>query len=363
MTIVAFLPKMSSTNVDDDNVVEPIVFKKKRCAGNRRAVRTFEEVEDDVATDSKSKGGDDQGEEVDWKTLNELRELQKVKRRNNQGINLKDLLGENKKKTETISDGKPSGGLTSRKALVNDLDLGNTFSQETNRRDEDAELMKYVEEELAKRRQAEQKDNQDTTSSVTPTKTTIDELLLKVIPENLLKVSEESKQKSEEMLSSQMLSGIPEVDLGVEERIRTIEKTETAKAKLLEEKWKQGKERHSNRDNTSFAPANLSSCYKNNPVHLANSGHRFNLHMNNNQDVMAIFNKDNVNTSSSNKQQQQQQQLPQLNFDIEPVVVIGDEPQKIRLPKPMDKERRQPGKDKPQDDYIFQKFRKHVTKH
>ena len=37
------------------------------------------------------------------------------------------------------------------------------------------------------------------------------------------------------MLSAQMLSGIPEVDLGIEAKIQNIERTEKAKRHLLEE--------------------------------------------------------------------------------------------------------------------------------
>ena len=37
------------------------------------------------------------------------------------------------------------------------------------------------------------------------------------------------------MLSAQMLSGIPEVDLGIESKIQNIERTEKAKRKLIEE--------------------------------------------------------------------------------------------------------------------------------
>lgn len=39
--------------------------------------------------------------------------------------------------------------------------------------------------------------------------------------------------RSEEMLSNQMLNGIPEVDLGIEAKIKNIEATEAAKEKLL----------------------------------------------------------------------------------------------------------------------------------
>jgi hypothetical protein len=51
------------------------------------------------------------------------------------------------------------------------------------------------------------------------------------VPKHL--IVNQSKYKSEETLSEQMLSGIPEVDLGVEERIRNIEETEKAKQRLI----------------------------------------------------------------------------------------------------------------------------------
>ena len=41
--------------------------------------------------------------------------------------------------------------------------------------------------------------------------------------------------KSEEMLSSQMLSGIPEVNLGIEAKMRNIEATEEARQKVQQE--------------------------------------------------------------------------------------------------------------------------------
>ena len=54
------------------------------------------------------------------------------------------------------------------------------------------------------------------------------------LPEKL-KVKSQLKQ-SEEMLSNQMLSGIPEVNLGIQAKIRNIEATEEAKMKMIEER-------------------------------------------------------------------------------------------------------------------------------
>lgn len=56
------------------------------------------------------------------------------------------------------------------------------------------------------------------------------------LPEKL-KVKSQLKQ-SEEMLSNQMLSGIPEVNLGIQAKIQNIEETEEAKRKVIEERLK-----------------------------------------------------------------------------------------------------------------------------
>lgn len=57
-----------------------------------------------------------------------------------------------------------------------------------------------------------------------------EEAALLSLPEHL-RVS--STHRSEEMLSNQMLNGIPEVDLGIEAKIKNIEATEAAKEKLI----------------------------------------------------------------------------------------------------------------------------------
>lgn len=55
------------------------------------------------------------------------------------------------------------------------------------------------------------------------------------------------------MLSNQMLSGIPEVDLGIDAKIRNIEATEEAKQKLLEDQMKKRNEP------TDMVPTNMAS--------------------------------------------------------------------------------------------------------
>ena len=106
------------------------------------------------------------------------------------------------------------------------------FARETNQRDEDAEMQKFIEEQLKLKRGDLNKD---------ATKSSVDqngEKRIKKPDEALFDVPKylienKSKHKSEETLSEQMLSGIPEVDLGVEERIRNIEETERAKQMIL----------------------------------------------------------------------------------------------------------------------------------
>ena len=118
--------------------------------------------------------------------------------------------------------------------------MHSNFAKETNQRDEDAEMQKFIEEQLRLKREAEKAkqsisattsgDTEVGSSFGTKKYKTPDEALFDV-PKFL--IENKSKMKSEETLSEQMLSGIPEVDLGVEERIKNIEETEKAKQKLL----------------------------------------------------------------------------------------------------------------------------------
>lgn len=130
-----------------------------------------------------------------------------------------------------------------------DTGIGTQFSVETNKRDEDEEMMKYIEEQLAKRKgnKAEEvpQEGEDTkkVKYLSP-----EEAALQAVPNHL---RESSTRKNEEMLSNQMLSGIPEVDLGIEAKIKNIEATEEAKLKLLYEQ-------NSKKDAPSqFVPTNM----------------------------------------------------------------------------------------------------------
>ena len=123
--------------------------------------------------------------------------------------------------------------------------LGSNFSQETNRRDEDLEMLKFIEDELAKRKGIDR----DKKTKTEKPKTAED--LLYEVPEH---INVKSKvMKSEEMLSNQMLSGIPEVDLGIHAKIKNIEATEEAKGKILNEM------KNKRKAASDFVPTNLAS--------------------------------------------------------------------------------------------------------
>lgn len=130
-----------------------------------------------------------------------------------------------------------------------DTGIGTQFSVETNKRDEDEEMMKYIEEQLSKRKgKRASETSTEATESDTSTYCTPEEAALQAVPGHL---RESSTKRSEEMLSNQMLSGIPEVDLGIEAKIKNIEATEEAKLKLL---W----ERNNKKDGPSqFVPSNM----------------------------------------------------------------------------------------------------------
>uniref|UniRef100_A0A1B6M0Q1 Telomere length and silencing protein 1 homolog n=1 Tax=Graphocephala atropunctata TaxID=36148 RepID=A0A1B6M0Q1_9HEMI len=192
--------------------------------------------------------------------LEELKSLQKLRGRPN-GVNIISLaLGQRVPEEEECFVNDPfkvkSGGLVNMSALKSgkvkqvddayDTGIGTQFSAETNKRDEDEEMMRYIEEQLSKRKgkqETEEERGPDESKYCSP-----EEAALQAVPTHL---RASSTQRSEEMLSNQMLSGIPEVDLGIEAKIRNIEATEEAKLRLI---W----DRRSKKDGPSqFVPTNM----------------------------------------------------------------------------------------------------------
>ncbi|XP_013384612.1 telomere length and silencing protein 1 homolog [Lingula anatina] len=196
---------------------------------------------------------DSEKEEESSSNVNDVKLLQNLRKKQH-GVSVTSLnLGKKVPKVvDTVSNNDPfnlqTGGMMDMKAIkarrptTEEIEsIGTAFAAETNRRDEDADMLKYVEEELMKRKGVGKDEPQERKASQNPMDALYD------VPEHL-RVGLWSK--NEDMLSNQMLSGIPEVDLGIEAKIKNIEATEEAKAQLL-------RERMNKKDNVSeFVPTN-----------------------------------------------------------------------------------------------------------
>jgi len=193
----------------------------------------------------RQKAASDDEEDINKDALEETIELQKLRKRSH-GVNVVTLAsGKKVTKVDELVNSDPdpfklkSGGLLTiekakqaakvEKEAEDGIDnIGTQFSKETRVRDEDEEMRKFIEIEMKKRRGNNQDQEETGDKFLTP-----EDKALMSLPEHLKK---SHSKKNEEMLSSTMLSGIPEVDLGIEEKIRNIEATETAKKKLAEER-------------------------------------------------------------------------------------------------------------------------------
>ena len=195
------------------------IANKKRKAATRRK----------VSDDSDGDAG------VDNELLEEIVEWQRARKRP-KGLSVEELNAVKDPSSEQkVKEGKKQkvGGYVDAKTLkkemeAEDLHQITSFAVETNKRDEDEPLKKYVEERLA------QIKGDNTREDIAESKMRKAEDRLFELPENIKELTH--KKKTEETLSDQMLSGIPEVDLGIEVKIRNIEATEEAKMKLLRER-------------------------------------------------------------------------------------------------------------------------------
>ncbi|KEH43152.1 putative hepatocellular carcinoma-associated antigen 59 [Medicago truncatula] len=139
--------------------------------------------------------------------------------------------------TLTLQQSQPgiSSGLASKAVDKNDaggdggdkddLVLQDTFAQETAVMDEDPNMVKYIEQELAKKR-GRNIDEEDQVEN--ELKRAEDELY--TIPDHL-----KVKKRNSEESSTQWTTGIAEIQLPIEYKLKNIEETEAAK-KLLQEK-------------------------------------------------------------------------------------------------------------------------------
>ncbi|CAF1330595.1 unnamed protein product [Rotaria sordida] len=236
--------------------------------------------------------------------------------------------------------------------------INNNFARETNTRDEDTEMQRYIEEQLVK---IQQKSSSSTTT--TSNLSSNDELkavfaTLKKPEDTLFHVSkhlitDHSTQASEEMLSEQMLSGIPEVDIGVEEKIRNIEETDKAKRKLLQTLCeKKGAEKKiSTIISQSTAPISLlaASTTVIPPTPTKTASVSFVQHKRFNTDGMEILNAKRLKQN-------------QIKDIVKPQPVVGNKekhPTLLRDPRPTSAPEK-PLSETATDDLVFDQFRKNL---
>ncbi|KAI7866317.1 mediator complex subunit 13 C-terminal-domain-containing protein [Spinellus fusiger] len=176
-------------------------------------------------------------------TIEELHELRRLRRKHG-GIGVEKLFkgaDKNKKKKKPANDDPwklKMGGLVDKDDLMSGrkedeevpekkLKL-DTFTTQTNALDVDKHMMEYIEAEMRKRR-GDGSENENENSRPTD----IYEELYH-LPERL-KVEQKRVEEGNVQLSTQMLTAIPEVDLGIDARLKNIEDTERAKRKLMDE--------------------------------------------------------------------------------------------------------------------------------
>jgi hypothetical protein len=199
-------------------------------------------------------GSDQSEEDVSVQSaIEEAKELRRMRKRPN-GVSIEDLATLKTKPKESSSKADPlklkTGGFVDVKTLKREISaaeeieqIGTSFASETNRCDVDLPMLTYIEEEIAKKKGI--KSDQEAVIE----KPRNPEDALYELPEHIKVLT--VRKKTEDMMSNTMLSGIPEVDLGIDAKIRNIEATEEAKQRLMQERLKR-------RDQVSaFVPTNV----------------------------------------------------------------------------------------------------------
>ncbi|CAG8699697.1 157_t:CDS:2, partial [Gigaspora rosea] len=115
-----------------------------------------------------------------------------------------------------------------------------SFTKQTNALDVDKHMMAFIEDEMRKRRgQISDSKNEVEDAEHTDPLNPQDELFQ--APDHL-RIESKPISEGNVQLSTTMLTAIPEVDLGIDVRLKNIEETEKAKRKLLEQRHQKPKE-------------------------------------------------------------------------------------------------------------------------
>ncbi|KAI0252050.1 hepatocellular carcinoma-associated antigen 59-domain-containing protein [Lactifluus subvellereus] len=185
-------------------------------------------------------------------SVSELLELRKF-RRARQGIDASKLTqgdGKKKRRRKPEDDGDlPAGGLQPGAQVSDDSESeepedkaakmrravrANNFTQQTNALDVDKHMMAYIEENMKHRRgpaqQSDESADASTSTGAQPSGDAQDDLFSNLDPR--YKVERKPGEEGSVTNSLSMLTAIPEVDLGMDTRLRNIEETEKAKRTL-----------------------------------------------------------------------------------------------------------------------------------
>ncbi|ORX48593.1 hypothetical protein DM01DRAFT_1368187 [Hesseltinella vesiculosa] len=181
-------------------------------------------------------------------TIEDLQEIRRLRRKQG-GVDAEKLLkGETKKKKPAKKDDATggwnlkTGGLVDKEGYIagkgaeeeegksKKLKL-EAFTTQTNKVDVDKHMMEYIESELRKRRGENETAEDKQQDSEQGMQDIYEELYH--LPKHL-QISGAQVKEGNVQHSAQMLSVIPEVDLGVSAQLKNIEETERAKRKLME---------------------------------------------------------------------------------------------------------------------------------
>ncbi|UZJ54640.1 hypothetical protein CBS101457_003960 [Exobasidium rhododendri] len=163
--------------------------------------------------------------------------------------------GLTKRSTDRDEEAEENGKSSNAPRLVKQ----NNFQGETGTVDVDKHMMAYIEEEMQKRRQPGEMDNLPNNVAATEGGKAVsnpqDELFS--IAEKYRKIQEKGNEEKEEgnaTFSQAMLTGVPEIDLGIDLRMKNIQDTEKARRAMLEAQKLKSKDMRGDED-ADFASA------------------------------------------------------------------------------------------------------------
>ncbi|PIL37385.1 hypothetical protein GSI_01079 [Ganoderma sinense ZZ0214-1] len=214
----------------------PAPVFKKRSRPPPRSRQLSSQGEDESSAAEEPQGQEEEDEKLDIADLMELRKLRKSRK----GIDATKLTkGDIKKKRKRPKEGeeeayglKPGASTQDKEEEEDPEDAEakarrvvrtNNFTQQTNALDVDKHMMAYIEENMKLRRGAKQEDEEDDGPADPYAE--------------LFRLSKAAQKKEEEgnvTNSLAMLTAIPEVDLGMDTRLKNIEETEKAKRQMSE---------------------------------------------------------------------------------------------------------------------------------